>query len=390
MGRILNYIEKNGNGVYHCYQTQKVFLETTDFDILNYDDKPVTTIKSSKFAETDPSRVQTVTIRDNLMKKTRPIFSFFLDGSRRTYKVDDISIGKKIFPFLAGQIVVGCCERIDRDTFKPFRLCRDLVMALPDDFDYDDEGENFCRLYCEKINDEISHLSFVDSANLSFSKILLYNTDKIDSHSTNSKDSYKNRAVSAIQTQMTDKEQELVAQLCAENRLDSTHYLIKDGSLEYNPDRQRTDEEKIKYRQNFRYVIGVSKSFDPELIPDFEGHKLSRTIAGLKPHERTKVYRYKSEFNGEEYAVWYLRLRNSNFRETNFSDIIKCEMVILNEGDFIPTDLVDVISANLINEAFPVCYGADSRWANHLYPVYLTETFCKSKYYNTEIILNLF
>ena len=85
-----------------------------------------------------------------------------------------------------------------------------------------------------------------------------------------------------------------------------------------------------------------------------------------------------------------MRLRDSDFRETNFSDIVKCEMVIPNEGENIQTDLIDTISANLINESYPVCYGSDSRWANHLYPVFLTETYCKSKYFNSEIILNLF
>lgn len=49
-----------------------------------------------------------------------------------------------------------------------------------------------------------------------------------------------------------------------------------------------------------------------------------------------------------------------------------------------------MISANLIREAHPVCYGSDSRWANHLYPVYLTESFCKSHYIDSNIILNLF
>lgn len=390
MGRVLNYIEKSENGVYHCYQTKKCFLETTDYDILTYDDKPSITLKASKFAETDQSRVHSVRVKINNFKKIRPIFTYFLDGSRHTYKIDDISIGKKIFPFLAGQIVVGCCERIDRDTFKPFRTCHNIVLALPDDFDYDDNGDNFCRLYCEKLNEEIKDLNFVSEAGIKFSKILLYKTDKIESGSSNSKDSYKNRAVAIIQTQMTDKEQELVAQLCAENRLDSSHYLIKDGSLEYNINQHKTDEERLRLRENFRYVVGVSKSFNPELIPDFEGHQLSKTIAGLNPHERTKVYRYKSDYNDEEYAVWYLRLRDSDFRETNFSDTVKCEMVIPNEGENIQTELIDTISANLINESYPVCYGSDSRWANHLYPVFLTETYCKSKYFNSEIILNLF
>ena len=51
---------------------------------------------------------------------------------------------------------------------------------------------------------------------------------------------------------------------------------------------------------------------------------------------------------------------------------------------------VDLISANIINERNPTCYGTDRRWANHLYPVFLTERYVKSKYISTEMFLNLF
>jgi hypothetical protein len=51
---------------------------------------------------------------------------------------------------------------------------------------------------------------------------------------------------------------------------------------------------------------------------------------------------------------------------------------------------VDLITTNIINERNPVCYGSDSRWANHLYPVYLTESFIKSKYLSDLNFLNLF
>ena len=40
-------------------------------------------------------------------------FSFFMDGSRRTYKIGDIVIdgGKKIYPVVIAQIRAGCTER---------------------------------------------------------------------------------------------------------------------------------------------------------------------------------------------------------------------------------------------------------------------------------------
>ena len=56
----------------------------------------------------------------------------------------------------------------------------------------------------------------------------------------------------------------------------------------------------------------------------------------------------------------------------------------------IDSDVIDLISANIINERNPTCYGTDRRWANHLYPVFLTESYVKSKYISTEMFLHLF
>lgn len=54
------------------------------------------------------------------------------------------------------------------------------------------------------------------------------------------------------------------------------------------------------------------------------------------------------------------------------------------------TEEVDYITAQLINERNPVCYGDDKRWANHLYPVYLTERYIKSKYLSDNLFMNIF
>lgn len=40
----------------------------------------------------------------------RPVISYFLDGSRHTYKVDDISYNKKVYPVIAGQVGIGMLQ----------------------------------------------------------------------------------------------------------------------------------------------------------------------------------------------------------------------------------------------------------------------------------------
>ena len=391
--RVLECIEKNGNGVYHLYKTQKVALDTFDRDTIYYDDKAVSHSKKSEFAETDKSRVKVVRVSDDLIQNVSPIFSYFLDGSRHIYKVDDISIGGKIYPIMAGQIIVGCCERIDRDTFKKAEFYRELVIAVPEEFDTENDDpediKNFLRLKCDEINEAIQSIKYVEEHKIRFEKIITYKTSNKQTLDSD-RDFYKSRATSVIQTEMTDAEQIMVAGLCKKNRLDDEHFLIKDGSLEYTPRKALKSSIQVGLLQsNYKHVVGVSKLFNPELLKDFEGRMLSQTIALLRPFERTKVYRYKSEITHSMYAVWYLRLRKDYPRETNYSDVVKCEM-LLSDGESLQTEFVDIISANLIKEAYPVCFGNDFRWANHLYPIYLTESFCKSNYIDSNIFINLF
>lgn len=133
MGKILDFIQQHSAGKYFCYGSKKVSLDDNINDVLSFDDKTVSEAKKSVFAETDPIRIHTVNISPSFIQGCTPIFRFFLDGSRRTYKVDDIAIGKKIFPIVAGQIIVGCCERKDRETFKPYLLHHRIVLSMPTD-----------------------------------------------------------------------------------------------------------------------------------------------------------------------------------------------------------------------------------------------------------------
>ena len=271
MGKILEYIQNNSAGKYFCYGSKKISLDDNINDVLSFDDKSVSEVKKSIFAETDPSRIHTVTIPSVLINNCTPIFRYFLDGSRRTYKVDDIAIGKRIFPIVAGQIIVGCCERKDRDTFKSYLLHHRIVLSMPTDFDIDDENNNnnFCKLYCEKVNSHLISFQYLAANGIKLHDMFLYQTDGFSEDL--GKNKYISRAVAKIQNEMTDEEQIVVNDLCEKNLLDDDNFLLKDGSIEYNPRFSNLDMSKWNLlRSNYKYVVGVSKSFDPELIPDFE------------------------------------------------------------------------------------------------------------------------
>jgi hypothetical protein len=195
---------------------------------------------------------------------------------------------------------------------------------------------------------------------------------------------------------MIEKEKELVDELVKEGKLNQDNYLIKDGSLEYKiSDKLRNDKrEYLKFKNNYTWVIGVSKSFNPEVCLDINGKTNPGFIAELPLYHRTPVACYDNEYSGDiQFAVWYIRLRDKKQTKTPFDGIVKIVKILVTDNEIekgMDSELVNLLSANIINERNPTCYGADSRWANHIYPVYLTESFVKSKYINTETFLKLF
>ena len=187
---------------------------------------------------------------------------------------------------------------------------------------------------------------------------------------------------------MMDEERMMVNSLCSDYTINEDAMLVKDGTLEYKKDFTNmpdADLDSAMFDLNIENVIGVSKLFDPELLNEIEP-QIGKVIADLPPYSRTNAFKYIHE--GKNYCMWYLRLRETPNAATRYSDVVKVEIVMV-EKDKMSSQLINSISTHLINEAYPVCFGKDSRWANHLYPVYLTESYCKSKYINDQIIIKL-
>jgi len=93
------------------------------------------------------------------------------------------------------------------------------------------------------------------------------------------------------------------------------------------------------------------------------------------------------------FAVWYVRLRDKKYTRSPFDGVVKVEKVLVEDEEVhngMESDLVDLLSAHLINERNPVCYGSDGRWANHIYPMFLTEQWVKSHYMTTSSFMHLF
>lgn len=345
-----------------------------------------------KTAETTPHRtyVDLTKISKKLAQRNETILSFFLDGSRRVFKVDDIAYSHSggrsvIYPIIAGQIGVGCCRRIDK-VIKPERFKREIVLSMPDIANADGKP-GFFPATAQKLN-ECSELKRL---NITLSNILPYKTAK------NTDKKYEDRGTACIQDRMIQREKELVAELVRAEKIGPDNYLVKDGSLEYKPSKEdKKDKKKYQtFKNNYDWVIGASKNFNPEVCLDINGKPNPGFIADLPLYHRTPVACFENpDFLGDvQFAVWYIRLRDKKQTLTPFDGILKVEKILVTQEDVdngVDSDLVDYLSACLINERNPVCYGKDLRWANHIYPVYLTEQFVKSKYLSAESFLHIF
>jgi hypothetical protein len=223
-----------------------------------------------------------------------------------------------------------------------------------------------------------------------FDKILSYNS-KEQKEGTK----YEHLGIATIQDEMVESEKKIVAALSDKQLINQTKYLIKDGSLQYKPMRTSDFKELSKFKNHYKSVVGISKMFNPELCRNKDGKSNADKIAELKLFHRTPVYKYQTEIVGSDvfFAIWYVRIREKEHSTSPFAGVLKIEKILITEDEMengLDSQEVDFITANIINERNPVCYGKDDRWANHLYPIYLTETFIKSKYLSDINFLNLF
>lgn len=384
--KVMNILAEATGG--KSYKAHKYVLDHADRPAVDYGNS---NIIWKRRAETTPHKtyVNLSGLSKNLVSRNDQILSYFLDGSRRVFKVDDIAYTQSggrsvIYPVIAGQIGVGCCRRIGKRVI-PTKFKREFVLSMPDVADADGKSG-----FWPAIAMKLSECAELTRLGIEFSTILPYKTAK------NDEKKFEDRATACVQDRMIECEKKLVAELVREGKLNQDNYLVKDGSLEYRPTKEDKAEKKKyqTFKNNYNWVIGASKNFNPEVCEDINGKPNPGFIADLPLYHRTPVAEYENPMLGDiKFAVWYIRLRDKTRTRTPFDGILKVEKILVTEEENeygIDSQLVDTLSAYLMNERNPVCYGSDLRWANHLYPIYLTESYVKSRYLSAESFLHLF
>ena len=390
MDKILHFIAKETQG--ECFTSFKYCYDNVAAPTIEYDNGESGYINLKEYAEDEHNpKPRDMRGRAEICMHGAPLFKYFLDGSRRVYKVDDIQYDKKVFPIVSGQISVACCSReLNEDyTFRSFRHIEEEtypVLCLP----VTANGEGIDHdIFFRNLRDKINSLPQLISSGVQIEKVLYYRT-KLEGRET-----FENKGIARIQDEMVDCEKKIVSSLVSRRLLTQDSYLIKDGSIQYKPMKTGNFKELAHIRNNYRHVIGVSKKFNPNLMRDLKDQSSAGQIARLPLYHRTPAFLWQpgEEWGNVNFAIWYVRLRDIKRTESPYAGIVKVEKMLMtgHEAEYgLSTDEIDTITANLINERNPVCYGTDARWANHLYPVYMTECYCKNRFKSDYYFLNLF
>ena len=116
--KVMNILADETGG--KSYKAHKYSLDNTDRPSIDYDEEKTIHWEDKAETETYKTYINLTFQAKNVAKQSDQLLSYFLDGSRRVFKVDDIAYANAknrstIYPILAGQIGVGCCHRVSRE-----------------------------------------------------------------------------------------------------------------------------------------------------------------------------------------------------------------------------------------------------------------------------------
>lgn len=361
--KILTELKKKAGDTLEIYQSERIALDERVSPYADsYEHAPQSSFEN-------PRRTGAAFPVREPMASIPTILRYFMDGSRRVYRVGDLVLGGSYyFPIVAGQVSVSVLERVEQSRLVPVRsVCRvNRVLALPDKID-----SRAIAAFRSSLN-----------ATIGFPlQIVQYRTSEAPD-----KDPVE-WGIAAIMRTMHDLEIEAVQELATQYRLNNDSWLVIDGPLRF---KQLGASRRLDVLQ-FRNVIGVSKTFRPTFAVGRgrQAMRIGTLVAELDQAQRTSVFRAEHEDN--LLGVWYLRLRKGCVEP--LQGTVKVECYAIDETTRMrgfDSDSIETLSAHVFRERSETPYGRDWRWASHLYPIYSAETYAKSQFMSDEAFQALF
>jgi len=292
------------------------------------------------------------------------LFRYFLDGAQRSYRVIEANISGHYLPFCAGQVGVAVLERKENGRFSAVGTLTTVrnVLAVPNLISEDSAND-----IAKQINKELTEKHHFT--------VVRYNyTEKEDKDPGD-----LGRAM--IIDEMQRQELRTIRKMIQRNMLSDRTMLAKDGGLQYRSDKIKDLNLSKDDIVQLRNVIGLAKTFKPSLVVG-KGRRrqsLGNLTKGLEWKERTTVIK-PPENHSASHCCWYLRLRPTDWMYSPLQGIVKIEVFTTGEekDDGISRARADTISSYVLAERNVTPYGADTRWATHIYPIFLAETYLRS------------
>jgi len=291
MKKIISVLEQETGQT--CFDTYRRCLDHERASLIDYDEFDHEFMNDQGETErfSGARNIQAVALD---WQECQPTFKLFMDGSRRTYKIADMAIGSQVFPIIAGQVGVAVCQRQNR-IMAPCRFVLHAVLAVPEKLDHEGKNEKQHRAFLADLVQKLN----LKQEHLKLDAVLLY--------PTRANENFEDKGIARIQEYMIEQEKEMVQNLVQAHLINDRAWLIKDGSLEYNRISDKDDKFVFnRIRNNYTRVVGVSKSFNPELAKLKHGRSAAGMIANLKPFERTPATRYQTERVDGVFSIWYL------------------------------------------------------------------------------------
>ena len=193
------------------------------------------------------------------------------------------------------------------------------------------------------------------------------------------------KGIAKINTEMQSMEIAIVEEMADKHILTSSDFMVIDGPLRFG---------KLKDITQFKNVIGLSKTFRPSFTWG-KGRKkqdVGSITYKLKFGERTTIFK-PDNTDDKIIGMWYLRLRGEKYIQSPLQGIIKAEIFAVEtkekETGF-DSDRIDTISTHLLRERNVTPFKSDNRWASHIYPIFLAESYTKSKFLSDFYFKGLF
>lgn len=344
---------------FKCLPYEKRTLDEDPFsEYGEYDNR----IRGRMFENPETNLISTVPTTG--VDETVPsILTYFMDGSRRVFRFSDVILPDgRYYPVLAGQVGVAVLQRGNDRSVSPMRkhVRYEKMLVFPDTINQTDQGALKAELANRKLQFTVA----------------TYPTGQTGG---NQNEDYISTGTKKILDLMHDLELDAVRQMMDDRDLRDNAMLVVDGSLQFRREVLQRNRFSITQLAN---VIGISKSFTPsQPVVGSRGSKhLGTYLQTLEYGQRTPVFKAGHDEFESVLGVWYLRIRPRRMMSNPLAGIIKVEVLANGEEqeNGLDRDRVDQLSALILSERNVTPYGSDSRWANHIYPIYLTELYLKS------------